>query len=128
MASELKEAREKAGYTIEEVSKRLNIRKQYLVSIEEEKYEDMPGQIYVEGYKKMYYKFLGLKLPINDSKKVNNAADLRPVETTDKNKFQKYVVFISMILLVGVILLYSVLKQGDNDNYNNIINNEFLDD
>ena len=128
MTSELKEAREKAGYTIEEVSRKLNIRKQYLVNIEEEIYKGMPGQIYIEGYRKMYYKFLGLKLPIKDSKKAKKPADLRPVETTNKNKFQKYVVLISMILLVCVVLLYSGLKQGEDNNHNPIINNEFLDD
>ena len=63
MTSDLKEAREKAGYTIEEVAEKLNIRKQYIICLEEGKFDELPGKIYAEGYTKMYHELLGLELP-----------------------------------------------------------------
>ena len=45
MTSKLKEAREKAGYTIDYVADKLNIRKHYLIALEEEDYDSIPGQI-----------------------------------------------------------------------------------
>jgi cytoskeletal protein RodZ len=63
MSIDLKQARESAGYTIEYVASRLNIRKQYLLDLESGNYSSIPGQIYVDGYKKMYYSFLDIAKP-----------------------------------------------------------------
>ena len=60
MSSKLREAREEAGYTVEEVAEQLNIRKQYIICLEEGNFEDIPGKIYVEGYTKIYSEFLGI--------------------------------------------------------------------
>ena len=58
MSSKLKEAREEAGYTVEEVAEKLNIRKQYIICLQEGNFEGIPGKLYVEGYTKMYTEFL----------------------------------------------------------------------
>ena len=60
MSSKLKEAREAAGYSIDYVADQLNIRKQYLLALEEGNYDIMPGKVYTEGYKKMYYENMAL--------------------------------------------------------------------
>lgn len=102
MASKLKEAREKAGYSIEEVADILKIRKQYLLDLEEEDFEDIPGKVYVEGYTKIYYEFLGLKPP----QKKAVAVPVPKAVKIDNKIEAKHVVIISALLLVLVVSIY----------------------
>lgn len=110
MKSKLREEREKAGYSIEYVADKLNIRKQYLLALEEENYEDLPGKIYVEGYTKMYYEFLGINLqneqniPFQINKVPSNCE-----KTKLESKSNKYIIFCSVILLILVIAFYNTL-------------------
>jgi transcriptional regulator with XRE-family HTH domain len=118
MAYKLKEARESAGYTIEDVARKLNIRKQYLVSLEEEDYDALPGKIYVEGYTKMYYEFLKLPLP-NEENNIIVATKISGSEDTIEiaSKYKKYIIFCSVILLVLVLVSFNLLKLQDKENY-----------
>lgn len=105
MSINLKEAREKAGYTIEEVSEILKIRKQYIIGLEEDIAEDLPAQVYVDGYKKLYYKFLGLKLKNQDS------VHIKKTKPSTKKKFNEMsILLISTFILAIVIFSYIVLK------------------
>ncbi len=130
MSLQLKEARIQAGYSIEEVAKKLNIRKQYLQAIEEEDYHILPGQVYIDGYKKLYAKYLGVSL---------EAAPVREEEqrffhnkSVYKEKFGKYPVAISIVMLILIITIYQLISDSnlsssnvseiDNSNYNNDVN------
>lgn len=102
MTSKLKEAREAKGYTIEEVADILKIRKQYLLDLEEGDLEDIPGQVYVEGYSKIYHEFLGLALP---GKKT--IATPVPKAVKIENKLEsKHIVMLSAAALFAVVLIY----------------------
>ncbi|MEM6338568.1 MAG: helix-turn-helix domain-containing protein [Pseudomonadota bacterium] len=110
MSSKLKEAREEAGYTVEEVAEKLNIRKQYIICLEEGNFEGIPGKVYVEGYTKMYSEFLGIEAP---NKAVKNAMQTSEVTVNSKQKVKrKYVVFLSAMMLILVILIYSMIKSS----------------
>lgn len=106
MSSKLKEAREKAGYSLDEISEILKIRKQYLIGLEEDIPEDLPSQVYIDGYKKIYYEFLGLKL----AKKQKNPITLIIPPTKKKKINEKYVVLISSLILVIIVSCYLFLK------------------
>jgi cytoskeletal protein RodZ len=114
MNSDLKEAREKAGYTIEEVSDKLNIRKQYLVHLENEDFDSLPGKAYIEGYTKMYYNFLGIPLPEKQKKELQH-----PQITVDEQKIavkhKKYILLISSFLLIIVIFIYNAMVAAEED-------------
>ena len=116
MSSKLKEAREAAGYSIDYVAEKLNIRKQYLLALEEGNYDIIPGKVYTEGYKKMYYEFLGIN-PQNErgdeleTTQVLNSSEI-PVVT---KKYTKYIIICSVILLALVIALYDFLKVQPED-------------
>ena len=111
MTSKLREARESAGYTIEQVAEILKIRKQYILGLEEENFSDIPGQIYIDGYTKIYHEFLGLE--INDD---NNHTVIRPCESGKKSIFkQKLVLLLSAIMLIITVGIYSVLKKNEVD-------------
>jgi len=62
MTSVLQEARERVGVKIEDVAKQLKIRRQYLVALEENDYGKIPGDVYAQGYLKMYASYLGINL------------------------------------------------------------------
>jgi transcriptional regulator with XRE-family HTH domain len=106
MASKLKEAREKAGYTIEEVADILKIRKQYLLDLEEEAFDDIPGEVYVKGYSKIYHEFLGLKVP-----KKNVVTVHVPKAVRIDNKIEaKHVVIMSAVILALVVVIYVFMQ------------------
>ncbi len=131
MTSILKETREKNGYTVEEVSEILKIRKQYIISLEEENFTNIPGDIYVKGYLKNYHEFLGLELPkINDSidHNLKSDVDINIKKTTPTKKY--IVAIICMLILIGVSYIYfnyidnNDLNNSDSIKSNIIYNNE----
>ena len=109
MPSNLKEAREKAGYSIEEVAEKLSIRKQYIICLEEGDFEGLPGKIYVKGYTKMYHELLGLEPPQKEQKPTKTKARLNLNSNKQINK--KHVIFFSTIMLILVIVSYSLLQK-----------------
>jgi cytoskeletal protein RodZ len=60
IGSLLKKAREELGYTLEDVAQETKIQKRYIIDLEEENYDDMPGKIYEKGFLKTYATLLGL--------------------------------------------------------------------
>jgi len=57
----LREARETTGRSIADVAGSLRIRAKFLQSIEDGRYEDLPGQTYAVGFIRSYADFLGLE-------------------------------------------------------------------
>ena len=56
----LRDQREKLGYSLKEVSQHTRIRKTFLESLEANKFEDLPGHVYVTGFIKVYALYLDL--------------------------------------------------------------------
>src|SRR6185437_2275674 len=56
----LREARLKRGLTSAEVQKAIRIRDRYLQALEEERWEQLPGDAYVKGFLRTYADYLGL--------------------------------------------------------------------
>ena len=56
----LKVVRERRGFALEDVSARLRIRRPYLEAIEEGRFGELPGAVYVSGFLRQYAEFLGL--------------------------------------------------------------------
>ncbi len=61
LGERLREIREKAGVSIEEIANAVKVNKKYLRQIEEDNYENMPSEVYVRGFLKSYANFLGIK-------------------------------------------------------------------
>lgn len=115
MSYKLKEARISAGLSIDEISKKLNIRKQYLIDLEEENFDSIPGQIYVEGYTKLYYEFLGIERPpVRDaSETVKTKYKLK--KKCKKQASQKYIVLMSVAILVSIFALYGYIRGSESN-------------
>ena len=96
MTLQLKEARIQEGYSIEMVAKELNIRKRYLQALEEEDYHILPGQVYIDGYKKIYAKYLGIAVYIDEAAKEDQL--LLQNKLVSSERFKKYLVAISVMM------------------------------
>ena len=56
----LREARERQGITLERVEEVTRIRRVFLEALEEERFDDLPGEAYAKGFVRNYALFLGL--------------------------------------------------------------------
>ncbi len=56
----LKEKREELGLSIEDIEENIKIRKKYIIALENDNYEEIPGLVYARAFLKNYSSFLGL--------------------------------------------------------------------
>lgn len=56
----LRDQREKLGYSLQDAAQHTRIREALLESIENNRFSDLPGQVYVTGFVKTYASFLGV--------------------------------------------------------------------
>jgi cytoskeleton protein RodZ len=60
IGASLREARNRRGLTLDDVQKGLRIRERYLIALEDEAWDVLPGEAYVKGFLRTYAEFLGL--------------------------------------------------------------------
>jgi transcriptional regulator with XRE-family HTH domain len=58
----LKEARLAKGLSLRDVEEETKIRRKYIIALEEERFDILPGQVYAKAFLKTYTKFLDLEL------------------------------------------------------------------
>lgn len=85
IADKLKAKRLENNLSIEQIASELNIRKQYLLDIEEGRYNAIPGRVYVEGYIRLYANYLGVE--IDSIKDLINVESSHNVGGNTKNNF-----------------------------------------
>lgn len=56
----LKRAREEKNLSLDEVSRATKIKKEFLIAIEEDRFDALPGQVFTRGFIRAYGDFLGL--------------------------------------------------------------------
>ena len=107
MTLNLKYERERAGYTIQQVADKLNIRKQYIINLEEGNYDTMPGDVYIQGYMKMYHGFLGItpSLPATQELDRNKMPESK---YSISNKYKKIISALSLSLLCVISVIYNI--------------------
>jgi cytoskeletal protein RodZ len=57
----LRESREQRGLNIDQIARETNISRQYIVALEEDRYDAFPGEPYVVGFLRNYSDYLGLE-------------------------------------------------------------------
>lgn len=60
IGSILRHRRQELNLTLEEVAEQTKIRKSYILALEEENFEELPGKVYIVGFLKNYARVLGL--------------------------------------------------------------------
>ena len=108
-----KEEREKQGYSIEDISNILRIRKQYIIAIEEDNLAEIPSDTYVRGYIKTYCEFL--KIPVPPKPQEEKVLEKLPLTESKNGKY--YIAVISLLLLLISVVLYQKYL-SDDANFN----------
>jgi len=77
----LRSARENQGITLEFAEQETKIRKKYLVALEQENFDIIPGKVYVRGFLRNYARFLGI-----DGEELVSSYDeqFKPTETSEE--------------------------------------------
>ena len=118
IGSLLKRAREELGYTLEDVAQETKIQKRYILDLEEENYDDMPGRIYEKGFLKTYATLLGLDVDaVMDlySRNREEALEEEIHDVREEKSGKSMLLFVGIVIgLIIVYVFYSTLM-GKNE-------------
>ncbi|MEA1927762.1 MAG: helix-turn-helix domain-containing protein [Candidatus Auribacterota bacterium] len=64
LGEKIKESREEQNLTLEDASLATKIKSEYLLSLEEGDYANLPPRAYVKGFLKIYARYLGIDYPL----------------------------------------------------------------
>lgn len=124
IGKKLHDARVAKGYTLDDLQKNTKIQKRYLIAIEDNDFDSLPGEFYVRAFVKQYADSVGLdgsellsqfdtKLPdtedpeyvdrVNDDNPETRSAQ-RKVEARN-DKLRRYIPIISVSVVVLIILI-----------------------
>lgn len=137
----LKEKREQAGYSLQQISKELKISQKYLSSIEDGNYKDLPSYVHCYGFVKNYINFLKLDekksmelfhsecpkslfstKPDTEEKVIFNEVNKDTCKFIIKKRIALYLIIsISFIVIAGIYLFLGNNKPSINDNMVQII-------
>jgi len=121
IGSKLKARRQELGFSVEHVSSKTLINRQYITAIEENRFRDMPAEVFLLGALKNYSKFIGLNPEeIIAEYKKNNPPMATPVvlsishsdivkQKSNKNSFKRLILLITAVL-AGTILVALLIK------------------
>lgn len=107
----LKKARLAAGLDVADVARALNIRKKYIIALEEEKYHELPAKVYIRGYLRLYSEFLGVDLPGKPSAQhqISRISGLtRSIIDSPQLNTSKASIILLTLCALGLILIYSL--------------------
>ena len=139
----LKSEREAKNITIEQVEEATKIRRKYLEAIENEKFDTLPGEVYVKGFIATYLKYLGIKdrpdvaeilkpkeTPVDISEQIAVAERVHAEQSTHKlqrskkkevyeepplTKNTKMILLISIAAILALFVLQTVYSAGQSD-------------
>jgi cytoskeletal protein RodZ len=102
-----KNARTEKNLTLNDVSEELKIRRFFLQSIEDEKYEMLPGGVYTIGFIRSYAKYLGLNQEaiMEQLKELDFFGPVRLNMVGDEHSFPSARYVSSSMVILGVVIL-----------------------
>ena len=116
IGEKFKEARKEKGLFVEQVARETNISKNYIEAIEDEKFDEFPGETYLIGFFRSYATYLGLNPEeiITIYKNIKIQEDPVPSELIVRKKSAPVlpVVVTAAILLVAAGGLYFFINKG----------------
>src|SRR6056297_270184 len=140
VGTRLKKARKKLGLSIDDIRDKSKIKKNYLVAIENDNYENLPGEVYTKVYIRGYAKIVGLDPQTilseyeNEKKKNNNEINedninnesnkkRKDEKSTKADKILKGIIGVILILII-VLLSYNIFFRPDQNQNDTAINNQ----
>lgn len=132
----LRDSREKLGLSLDDAAKETKIQKRYIIDLETEDFEDMPGKVYERGFLKTYVSFLGLDektfLDLHDEirgekKQIEQELEIESnhEESQKKGKLKIFLwVIIFIFVAFGAVKIIEIIDKKSNPIENNKIQNE----
>ncbi len=116
MISKLKQARINLNLSVEDIARKLNIRRQYIVALEENRLEEIPGSVYVNGYIKMYCKYVGIQYSDLSSPKESEKESVEPIfkNVSSRNRVGIAISLILFLACASWIYVSSEVHQRSN--------------
>lgn len=120
LGEKLRELRSAKNLKVADIAKKINIRAEYLLALEEERWDDLPAGLYGKSFLKEYAAFLGLRLggDLTSEKQASIAAPENPFsqKIVKKNKFIIFPrlvrnLLISLAVLICFLYLIFYLKK-----------------
>ncbi|ACL69638.1 helix-turn-helix domain-containing protein [Halothermothrix orenii] len=136
IGSKLKEARNKSGLSLEEISKKTKIRVRYLKALENDNYDIIPGEVYVKAFLKGYSNQVGLngdaivKEYLNMLEEQARKEREEALKEQEKNSssfnlnIDKKVRNIIIVSLVGLLLIFVIIFNVFSNNSNHLPDTE----
>ena len=122
LGSELREARLQRGLTLEQVAYETRIRTRYLEALEDERFDDLPGEAYAKGFLRTYADFIGLDGPqmlaryrARLPRRTEPAVSPRPQPPYEPKRFLAAVAAALALVLLAVAGLVAWQLDGEND-------------
>lgn len=115
----LRRRRQELNLSVEEVAHKTKIRKTYILAIEEERFEELPGKVYIVGFLQNYARFLGISAQplvqdfhaISEStpERTSSRPELRAATLRSRRRgpFGRILLGLFFIVAVGTAVFYS---------------------
>ena len=107
IGEKLRNAREENGITLAEVENETKIRRKYIIALENEDFDVLPGKVYVKGFLRNYARFLGVDGDdlVNEYEDLFSRPEVEPVmEKLTPTNFEKPVKSRRGLLVVVAVL------------------------
>ena len=126
MSDQLKQARIKAGLSVQDVSNALSIRKHYIIALEENRFDEIPSKVYVKGYMQLYAKFLNIEYIEPEAEIVHKERNYTKVLETFGRKSRAGFSIAAIFLLIVAIWIYMayILSSGKKTVMENLENTD----
>jgi cytoskeleton protein RodZ len=108
-----RDARTKSGKTIDEASRETKIAKKYLIGIENENFDNFPGETYLIGFIRNYAQFLGLDpdemiRKYRDYKIQEQPAPIEQLTARPKSNRKYFVLALIVVIVITASLYFSL--------------------
>lgn len=128
----LKEAREEKGFTLDNIQEKTKIQKRYLVAIEQNDFNALPGKFYARAFIREYAEAVDLdpEVVLSNFKVSDDTPEEEPIKYTRMDRTEKLndnkassifsfiptlIVILLIIAIVGVAVMYYQKSQADSD-------------
>ena len=119
IGNKLRHRRQELNLSLDEVARQTKIRKTYILAIEEERFEELPGKVYIVGFLQNYARTLGIPAkPLVEAlnqmpEPAPNSAYPRPelrdstLTARGRSSFKRILLVLLVLMLAAVVLFYS---------------------
>lgn len=137
VGKKLRAAREAKGYTLDDLQQITKIQKRYLIAIEDDKFDQLPGDFYVRAFVKQYANTVGLdgddllkqyddELPQTKtheySEHITQAVETRTshhkaaeqMEAARRKYLPTIIIAVIVVLILGVIWITAIVRHQEN--------------